>query len=104
MNSYFTLEVNVHYVLLTPTCLCSVQRAVFCSAVSVWRTVFSMSITKYFLLRTTKDSVDDENERALTARKVTTAVMIADSSDGSGRKRRSATMTYDEDVRSKFEK
>ena len=66
--------------------------------------MFSMSITKYFLLRTTKDSVDDENERALTARKVTTAVMIADSSDGSGRKRRSATVNYYEDVRSKFEK
>ena len=79
------------------------QRAVFCSAVAVQRTVFRMSIRKYFLLKTPKDSVDDKNKRALTAEKVT-AVMIADSSNGSGRKRRSATVTYYEDVRSKFEK
>ena len=66
--------------------------------------MFSMSITKYFLPRSLKDSVDDENERALTAAKVVTAVMIAGSSDGSGRKRRLATVNYDEDVQSKFEK
>ena len=59
---------------------------------------------KVFLPRTLKDSVDDENERALTAGKIVTAVMIADSSDGSGRKRRSATVNYYEDVRSKIEK
>ena len=79
------------------------QRAVFCSAVAVQRTVFRMSIRKYFLLKTPKDSVDDKNERTLTAGKVATAVVIADSRDGSGKKRRSATMTYDEDVQSKFE-
>ena len=81
MNFHFACEV-----LLTPTCLCSVQRAVFCSAVSVWRTVFSMSITNYLLPRSLKDSVDGENERALTAGKFVTPVMIADSNDGSGRK------------------
>ena len=78
------------------------QRVVFCSAVAVQRTVFRMSIKKYFLLKTPKDSVDDKNKRTLTAEKVT-AVVIADSSDCSGQKRRSATVTYDEDVRSKFE-
>ena len=64
------------------------QCAVFCSVVSVQRTVLSMSISKYFLPRTPRDSLDDENERVLTAGKAAAAVVIADSSDGSGRKRK----------------
>ena len=46
--------------------------------------MFSMSITKYFLLRIPKDSVDGENERSLSAEKAAAAVVIVDSSDGSG--------------------
>ena len=60
------------------------QCAVFFSALSVQKTVFSISIMKYFLPWNMRDCVVDENEKVLTAGKAVAAVVIVDSSDSNG--------------------
>ena len=61
---------------------------------------------KYFLPWNMRDFVVDENEKVLTAGKAVAAVVIVDSSNSNGEKRkpRSTTMTHDVDVPLKLEK
>ena len=60
------------------------------------------SITSYFQWTTSRD--DDESERALAAGRAVAEEIINASSDGSGRRRKRYTASYEEDVKTKIGK